>query len=54
MSLLWSILGQAARWYGRRFPFVFAMAGAVSVPGISAREIPDEELLKGFGDDSHR
>ena len=32
----------------------FAMAGAVSVPGISAREMPDEELLKGFGDDSHR
>ena len=32
----------------------FAMAGIVSVPGISVREIPEEELLKGFGDDSYR
>jgi hypothetical protein len=32
----------------------FALAGAVSVPGISAREIPEEELLRGFGDDAHR
>ena len=32
----------------------FALAGVVSVPGISAREIPEEELLKGFGDDPHR
>jgi Arc/MetJ-type ribon-helix-helix transcriptional regulator len=32
----------------------FALAGIVSVPGISAREIPEEELLKGFGDDAHR
>jgi hypothetical protein len=32
----------------------FAMAGIVSVPGVSAREIPEEELLKGFGDDAHR
>ena len=32
----------------------FALAGMVSVPGTSAREIPEEELLKGFGDDAHR
>jgi len=32
----------------------FAMAGIVSVPGVSARDIPEEELLKGFGDDSRR
>jgi hypothetical protein len=32
----------------------FVLAGAVSVPGVSAREIPEEELLRGFGDDAHR
>jgi predicted transcriptional regulator len=32
----------------------FALAGIVSGHGISVREIPEEELLKGFGDDLHR
>ena len=31
----------------------FALAGVVSISGVSAREIPEEELLRGFGDDPH-
>ena len=32
----------------------FAMAGVVAGDGTDISEIPEEELLKGFGDDSHR
>jgi predicted transcriptional regulator len=32
----------------------FAMAGAVEGDGTDISKIPEEELLRGFGDDSHR
>ena len=34
----------------QRLPRTFAMAGVVSVPGLSAAELSEEELLHGFGE----
>lgn len=32
----------------------FALTGAVSIRGVSARDLSEEELLGGFGDDTDR